>query len=96
MRLVDDTGFDPFDAGVLADSWRQQPGTPAYCTELTAVALESALAAADKDRAPRTRDRLMAHFATLTIWPPLDEVVAINRAAHDQNPATGMSPTPSR
>ncbi|MFC9911214.1 NADPH-dependent F420 reductase [Streptomyces sp. NPDC127197] len=32
MHLVDDTGFDPFDAGPLADSWRQQPGAPAYCT----------------------------------------------------------------
>ncbi|MFD5317649.1 NADPH-dependent F420 reductase [Streptomyces sp. NPDC127098] len=25
MRLVDESGFDPFDAGALADSWRQQP-----------------------------------------------------------------------
>ncbi|WP_246113540.1 hypothetical protein [Streptomyces montanus] len=32
MRLVDDTGYD---AGKLADSWRQQPNSPAYCTELT-------------------------------------------------------------
>jgi predicted dinucleotide-binding enzyme len=32
MQLVDDTGFDPYDAGVLADSWRQQPMGPAYCT----------------------------------------------------------------
>jgi hypothetical protein len=35
MQLVDDTGFEPIDAGVLAESWRQQPGTPAYCTELS-------------------------------------------------------------
>ena len=28
MALVEDTGFDAFDAGTLADSWRQQPGAP--------------------------------------------------------------------
>nr|WP_033247560.1 NAD(P)-binding domain-containing protein [Nocardia carnea] len=82
MQLVDDTGFDPIDAGVLAESWRQQPGTPAYCTELNTAELRQALAAADKDEAPRTRDRLMEHFASLTEMPSLDETVAINRAAH--------------
>ncbi|MET9503428.1 NAD(P)-binding domain-containing protein [Streptomyces sp. NPDC006622] len=82
MRLVDDTGFDPFDAGVLADSWRQQPGTPAYCTELNLKQLESALAAADRTEAPRTRDRLMERFAALTSAPTLDEIVEINRSAH--------------
>ncbi|MGX1274720.1 NADPH-dependent F420 reductase [Streptomyces phaeoluteigriseus] len=29
MALVEDTGFDAFDTGALADSWRQQPGAPA-------------------------------------------------------------------
>ncbi|MFG2359023.1 NADPH-dependent F420 reductase [Streptomyces sp. NPDC048521] len=82
MRLVDDTGFDPFDAGVLADSWRQQPGTPAYCTELTLEDLGPALAAADRAEAPRTRDRLMEHFAALTSTPTLEDVVDINRSAH--------------
>lgn len=83
MQLVDDTGFDPFDAGVLAESWRQQPGTPAYCTELNLEELGQALAAAEKDKAPITRDRLMEHFGSLTEAPSLDETVAINRAAHD-------------
>ncbi|MFI6494807.1 hypothetical protein [Streptomyces sp. NPDC050564] len=82
MRLVDDTGFDPFDAGVLADSWRQQPGTPAYCTELDLTALEAALAAADRDKAPGTRDRLMERFAAFTSQPALEEIVAMNRSAH--------------
>ncbi|MGX1564663.1 NADPH-dependent F420 reductase [Streptomyces sp. NPDC055506] len=82
MRLVDDTGFDPFDAGVLADSWRQQPGTPAYCTELTLEDMGQALAAADRTEAPRTRDCLMEHFAALTSAPTLGEVVEINRSAH--------------
>jgi len=82
MRLVEDTGFDALDAGVLADSWRQQPGTPAYCTELNLQELAQALAAADKEKAPGTRDRLMEHFGGLAEWPSHEETVATNRAAH--------------
>ena len=37
IALVDATGFDGIDAGTLAESWRQQPGTPAYCTGLQAA-----------------------------------------------------------
>src|SRR5204862_2465344 len=50
LRLVDDLGFDPVDGGDLADSWRQQPGTPAYCHDLEADALKRALAEADRRR----------------------------------------------
>src|SRR6266545_5199317 len=50
LRLVDDLGFDPVDGGDLDDSWRQQPGTPAYCQDLEAAALRRALAEADRDR----------------------------------------------
>ena len=50
LRLVDDLGFDPVDGGDLDNSWRQQPGTPAYCQDLEAAALRRALAEADRDR----------------------------------------------
>jgi len=50
LRLIDDLGFDPVDGGELDDSWRQQPGTPAYCQDLDAAALRSALARADRSR----------------------------------------------
>jgi hypothetical protein len=50
LRLVDDLGFDPVDAGDLGNSWRQQPGTPAYCRDLGAAALRRALAEADRSR----------------------------------------------
>jgi len=29
MSLVNDVGFDSVDGGLLRDSWRQQPSTPA-------------------------------------------------------------------
>ncbi|MEO5955785.1 MAG: NADPH-dependent F420 reductase [Nitrospiraceae bacterium] len=50
LRLVDDLGFDPIDSGDLDDSWRQQPGTPAYCQDLEAAALRLALSQADRSR----------------------------------------------
>ncbi|MXP49086.1 hypothetical protein FD733_05670 [Pantoea sp. Eser] len=62
MTLVDATGFDAVDAGSLSDSWRQQPGTPAYCTELSCPALVTALQAADRDRTPHNRDALINEF----------------------------------
>ena len=37
------------------DSWRQQPGTPAYCQDLDAAGLEAALAKADVARIPEYR-----------------------------------------
>jgi predicted dinucleotide-binding enzyme len=50
LRLIDDLGFDPVDGGDLDNSWRQQPGTPAYCQDLEAAALLRALAEADRSR----------------------------------------------
>ena len=56
MALVNDTGLDAFDAGSLADSWRQQPGAPAYCTDLSHADIRAALDAAERDRLPKRRD----------------------------------------
>lgn len=59
MALVEDTGLVPFDAGSLAESWRLQPGAPAYCTDLASDQVASALAAADKARLPARRDLMV-------------------------------------
>jgi len=48
--LVDQLGFDPIDGGTLAESWRQQPGTPVYGADLDAEAAIQALAAASPVR----------------------------------------------
>ncbi|MEU6904434.1 NAD(P)-binding domain-containing protein [Streptomyces coeruleorubidus] len=82
MRLVDDTGFDPYDAGTLADSWRQQPNSPAYCTELTLDELPAALAAADRVKDSRIRDSVPERLAALPATATLEDVVEMNRAAH--------------
>jgi predicted dinucleotide-binding enzyme len=80
MQLVSTTGFDPIDAGTLAESWRQQPGTPAYCTELPADELASALAAADKERAPAHREALIKEFMAGHGKLTHDDLVMRNRA----------------
>ena len=33
--LVEALGFDPFDIGAIAQSWKQQPGTSIYCRDIT-------------------------------------------------------------
>ena len=66
-RIVDELGFDPVDAGPIADSWRQQPGTPAYTQDIDLPKLRAALAAADPARVAACRkaanDQVLAYFA---------------------------------
>ena len=50
MELVDELGFDPVDGGTIDESWRQQPGTPAYGSDLGAEGLTRALAEAPPER----------------------------------------------
>ncbi len=50
IRLLDDLGFDGVDAGSLDDSWRQQPGTPVYATDLDAAGVRKGLAEATPER----------------------------------------------
>jgi predicted dinucleotide-binding enzyme len=55
MQLVDELGFDPVDAGSLAESWRQQPGTPVYGKDYDADGVRRALAEAVPERTPAWR-----------------------------------------
>lgn len=57
IRLLDELGFDAVDAGSLEDSWRQQPGTPVYGTDLDADGVRRALADAPRERPPEFRAR---------------------------------------
>lgn len=63
MGIVNDLGFDSVDSGSLSESWRQQPGNPAYCTELTKDELIDALKKANKEKAPLLRDKVMENFS---------------------------------
>jgi predicted dinucleotide-binding enzyme len=80
MKLVDESGFDPFDAGSLADSWRQQPGQPAYCTGLGIEEMAPALAAADRTEAPKRRDLALERIAAAGEPISGDYILELNRA----------------
>jgi predicted dinucleotide-binding enzyme len=84
LALVEDTGLDAFDAGSLAGSWRQQPGAPAYCTDLTRAEMGAALAAAERDRLPKRRDLAVAviteRMGDGTSNPDADYLPRLNRA----------------
>ncbi|WAP71372.1 NAD(P)-binding domain-containing protein [Jiella pelagia] len=50
MDLTDGLGYEPFDAGSLAESWRFERAMPAYCAALDREGLQLALAAAERGR----------------------------------------------
>ncbi|WP_253594737.1 NADPH-dependent F420 reductase [Bradyrhizobium elkanii] len=78
--LVDATGFDALDAGDLDDSWRQQPGNPAYCTDLTVDELKFAVRRANRSQAPANRDALLREFMAGGGKLSHDHIIARNRA----------------
>jgi hypothetical protein len=47
-QIIDRFGFDTVDAGTIAESWRQQPGSPAYCTNPTKEELQKWLKNVDR------------------------------------------------
>ena len=71
---------------MIADSWRQQPGAPSYCTDLTVAELPAALAVADRARLPARRDLAVAAIAERvgdgTTNPDADYAVRLNRALY--------------
>lgn len=82
MGLVDDSGFDPVDAGTVDDTWRLQMGALAYCTELNAEQMRRALQLANRDVVLARRDAVLSIVGS---WEPsqsfFDDIVALNRAA---------------
>ena len=55
-RLIDDSGFDCLDYGTLQDSWRQQPGSPVYCTDLSLSELKKSIVKAKRELLPARRE----------------------------------------
>ncbi|MCB2377920.1 NAD(P)-binding domain-containing protein [Hymenobacter sp. BT635] len=79
-ELISATGFDVVDAGSLAESWRQQPGTPAYCTDLTAPELTQALANAVPGKGPQVRDEIIAQLTQHGTPLTREDLLALNRS----------------
>jgi predicted dinucleotide-binding enzyme len=107
IELVNQTGFDGYDAGPLADSWRQQPGTPAYCTNLPLEEAQAARARAVRADAPANQDLIGQQYANLGpdfmqvlltgIYPDgfVDHGVDINRAHFGLSPRAKATQHPT-
>jgi predicted dinucleotide-binding enzyme len=65
IDLIDALGFDGIDSGSLDQSWRQQPGTPVYCTDLDVDGVRRGLSQADRARAPELRELVVAKMQQL-------------------------------
>ena len=70
LELADQLGFDGLDAGPLAESWRQQPGTPIYTTDLPLDAARQALADATPEQTASWRSRHPQHKKPDTTMHP--------------------------
>ena len=57
--LLDDIGFDFFDVGTLADSWKQQPGAPIYATNLKHSENKNWVNRATKSSLPARRENFL-------------------------------------
>ncbi len=67
MELVDQCGFDPFDAGRLEDSWKMQPTSAGYCCDYTVEELETVKAKSEQtpEIVAKRRTYVMTHFNEL-------------------------------
>lgn len=82
MDLVDQCGFDSYDAGNLKDSWKMQPGSAGYCCDYTIDELKEI-----KEKSTQTpqsvaknRAKVMGNFADLTGGDFSHEnVISVNR-----------------
>ncbi|TWE03362.1 hypothetical protein FB545_0425 [Peribacillus frigoritolerans] len=83
MDVVNQLGFDTVDSGSLSDSWRQQPGTPAYCTELTKEELTKALEKANKEKAPFLRDKVIEKLSASNFPLANKDIVNMNREIYN-------------
>ncbi len=65
-QLIDRIGFDSVDAGTIAESWRQQPGSPLYCTNPTKEELQFWLKKVDRSSLVTNREKgLKAYLAVV-------------------------------
>jgi predicted metal-dependent RNase len=64
-QLIHRIGFDSVDAGTIAESWRQQPGSPVYCTNPTKEELRLWLKKVDRSSLAANREKgLKAYYPT--------------------------------
>ena len=65
MDLVDQCGFDPYDAGSLAESWKMQPNSAGYCCDYTVEELDLIKEKSNQtpESVAQNRNMIMGNFA---------------------------------
>jgi predicted dinucleotide-binding enzyme len=86
IGLIDELGFDGIDAGNLDESWRQEPGTPVYCTDLDAAGVRAALARADRQRSPKLRELSIAKMRELPAGSTAADIIHLVRSIQLDEP----------
>lgn len=83
-RLLNDSGFDSYDHGTLQDSWRQEPGSPAYCTDLTLAQLMKSISKTRKELLPERRELGLKYIFELgpEKW---QDLVQMNRKIYESD-----------
>jgi len=56
MQLLDDSGFNALDSGLLETSWKQQPGSPVYCTDLNFAQLKNNINRVHREKLHENRE----------------------------------------
>jgi 8-hydroxy-5-deazaflavin:NADPH oxidoreductase len=79
IALLDEMGFDAIDAGPLSESWRYEPGTPAYCPDPTLKELPKLLAKANRSKSAGNRDQGVKLMSKAGVDFPPQELVRIAR-----------------
>ncbi|KAL7904233.1 hypothetical protein GGI35DRAFT_463700 [Trichoderma velutinum] len=80
MELIEAMGFDAFNAGQLADSWRQQPAQPAYCTEPNLKELVVLLSSANANHRDISANRDQTRALLLKLPPDFSPQVMLQVA----------------
>lgn len=82
--LVNDSGFDSFDYGMLHVSWKQQPGSPVYCTDLNLTELKNSSVKAKKELLPERRELGLVYILSHdpNLW---QDCVAHNRYIYESD-----------
>jgi len=85
--LINESGFNCYDHGTLQDSWRQEPGSPVYCTDLTLEQLKRSISKARKKLLPERRELGLKYIIELGAeqWKDL---VQMNRKIYESDLAT--------
>ncbi len=70
IALVEKMGFDAVYAGPLSESWRYQPGTPAYCPDPTIQQLPLLLRRAERNKSNAESRSGIKNHGGIASWIP--------------------------